>query len=266
MHTSTADAHPDPRSGNMDTTRYTQQFEPRTSMSLYIDSASHLHHDQEKNLVLTCPHCLTVSHITPVAVPHFEDLQLYRPNQVGLVYMCDACHSPIFLRFTVRAYGSSRIELSPQFTEVERARERFNFTYVSEDVERVFREALNCYTHGAFNAFASMSRRTMQAMFGDLGEAGRLRLFDELNAVRDLADIQPDIFAKMKSVLFGAELDPTSPVPLLDGYEAGILLEVAKDLVYEAYVRKGKLQQAILVRRFFLDETGTDVTPLSSAG
>src|SRR5207302_11385076 len=44
MHTSTADAHPDPRSGNMDTTRYTQQFEPRTSMSLYIDSASHLHH------------------------------------------------------------------------------------------------------------------------------------------------------------------------------------------------------------------------------
>ena len=92
MHTSTADAHPDPRSGNMDTTRYTQQFEPRTSMSLYIDSASHLHHDQEKNLVLTCPHCLTVSHITPVAVPRFEDLQLYRPKQVGLVYMCDACH------------------------------------------------------------------------------------------------------------------------------------------------------------------------------
>jgi hypothetical protein len=234
-------------------------------MSLHIDSASHLHHDLEKNLVVTCPHCLAVSHITPTAVPRFDDLQLYRPNQVGVVYLCDNCHSPIFLRFTVRAYGGSRIELSPQFTEVERARERFSFTYVPEDVERMFRDALICYTHAAFNAFASMCRRTMQAMFSDLGEAGRLRLFDELNAVRDLADIQPEIFAKIKSVLFGAELDANSPLPLLDGYEAGILLEVAKDLVYEAYVRKGKLQQAIMVRRFFLDETNPDITPLISS-
>ncbi|HET9762054.1 MAG TPA: hypothetical protein VFR50_00990, partial [Casimicrobiaceae bacterium] len=68
------------------------------------------------------------------------------------------------------------------------------------------------------------------------------------------------------NVLFGAEFDARSALPLLDGYEAGIMLEVVKDLLYEAYVRKGKLQQAIMVRRFFLDETGTDnVTPLTSA-
>ena len=52
-------------------------------MSLYIDSASHLHHDLDKNLVVTCPHCQAVAHITPSAVPRFEDLQLYRPRQVG---------------------------------------------------------------------------------------------------------------------------------------------------------------------------------------
>ena len=75
--------------------------------------------------------------------------------------------------------------------------------------------------------------------------------------VRELASIAPEIFTKMKSVLFGAELDARSALPLLDGYEAGIMLEVVKDLLYEAYVRKGKLQQAIMVRRFFLDETGT---------
>jgi hypothetical protein len=107
-----------------------------------------------------------------------------------------------------------------------------------------------------------MCRRTAQAMFADLGEAGRLRLFDEFNAVRELADIAPEIFAKLKSVLFGAELDARSALPLLDGYEAGIMLEVAKDLLYEAYVRKGKLQQAIMVRRFFLDETNPNIPPL----
>ena len=235
-------------------------------MSLYIDSASRLHHDQEKNLVVTCPHCQAVAHITLSAVPRFEDLQLYRPKQVGLVYLCDACHAPIFLRFTARVYGAQRIELSPQFAEVERAREKFSFTYVPEDVELLFREALICFSQGAYNAFASMCRRSAHAMFADLGEAGKLRLFDELNAVRDLVDIAPELFTKMKSVLFGAELDVRSPLPLLDGYEAGIMLEVVKDLVYEAYVRKGKLQQALMVRRFFLDETGTHhIAPFVSA-
>ena len=235
-------------------------------MSLYIDSASRLHHDQDKNLVVTCPHCQTVAHITPSAVPRFEDLQLYRPKQVGVVYLCDACHAPIFLRFTVRVYGAARIELAPQFTEVERAREKFSFTYIPEEVEALFREALVCFTHDAFNAFASMCRRTAQAMFADLGEAGKLRLFDELNGLRDLTDIAPDLFTRMRNVLFGAELDVRASLPMLDGYQAGIMLEVMKDLLYEAYVRKGRLQQAIMVRHFFLDETGSHkVRPLQSA-
>lgn len=233
---------------------------------MYIDSASHLHHDLDQNLVVTCPHCQTVAHLTACAVPRFEDLQLYRPRQVGLVYLCDACHMPIFLRFTVRVYGASRIELSPQFTEVERAREKFSFTYIPEDVELLFREALTSYSHGAFNAFASMCRRAMQAMFTDLGEAGKLRMFDELNAVRELANLEPDIFNKVKNVLFGAELDARSALPLVDGYEAGIMLEAVKDLLYEAYVRKGKLQQAIMVRRFFLDETGSHLAPFVPTG
>jgi hypothetical protein len=236
------------------------------AMSLYIDSASRLHHDQGQNLVVTCPHCQTVAHITPSAVPRFEDLQLYRPKQAGVVYLCDACHAPIFLRFTVRVYGAARIELSPQFTEVERAREKFSFTYIPEEVEALFREALVCFTHDAFNAFASMCRRTAHAMFADLGEAGKLRLFDELNGLRELTDIAPELYTRMRNVLFGAELDARAAVPLLDGYQAGIMLEVMKDLLYEAYIRKGRLQQAIMVRHFFLDETGSHkVTPLQSA-
>jgi len=72
----------------------------------------------------------------------------------------------------------------------------------------------------------------------------------------------------MKSVLFGAELETPTDLPLLDGYEAGIMLEVVKDLIYEGYVRKGKLQQAIMVRRFFLDENQTHnaLAPFASAG
>ena len=49
----------------------------------------------------------------------------------------------------------------------------------------------------------------------------------------------------------------------LDARYAGILLEVMKDLLYQAYVRRGKLQQAMMVRRFFVEENArSKVTPL----
>ena len=231
-------------------------------MSVNIDSSGRLNHDQEQNLALTCPHCQVVSHITPVAIPRFADLQSHKPKQIGIVYMCDSCHAPIFLRFVVRMYGANRIELAPQFIEVERAKEKFTFMYLPEEVELLFKEALLCYTTGAFNAFASMCRRTAQAAFQELGEGGKLRLFDELNEVRQLVDIAPETFVKLKSILFGTESDPRPQPPLLDSYEAGLALEVVKDLLYEAFVRKGKLQQAVMVRRFFLDETATNITAL----
>jgi hypothetical protein len=233
-------------------------------MSVYIDLASRLNHDQAENLAVTCPHCQVVSHITPVAVPRFEDLAVHKPRQVGVVYLCDNCHAPIFLRFTVRGYGPARIELAPQFTEVERARERFTYTDLPEEVEVLFREALLCFSSAAYNAFASMCRRTAQAAFADLGEPGKMRLFDELNNVRDLAGIATEPFNKLRTMLFGNETDPRPNMPLLDSYEAGIALEVVKDLLYEAYVRKGKLQQAMMVRRFFLDETASNLTSLAN--
>jgi len=215
-------------------------------------------------LAVTCPHCEVVSHITPSAVPRFEDLQAHRPKQIGVVYRCDACGSPVFTRFMVRMYGPSRVELAPQFTEVERAREKFSFTYLPAEVESLFKEALACFSAGAFNAFASMCRRAAQAVFIDLGEGGKLRLFDELNTTRDLAGLSAETYGKLKALLFGTEVDPRPNPPLLDSYEAGIVLEVMKDVLYEAYVRKGKLRQAILVRRFFLDETAANLSPVSS--
>lgn len=223
-------------------------------MSVYIDSGDRLHHDQAATLALTCPHCLVVSHITPQAVPRFAELNAVRPRQIGLVYRCDSCNSPIFLRHVVRNYTPARIELSPQFIEIERPKEKFSYTYLPEQIEVMFREALSCYSNGALNAFVSMCRRTMQAVFALSGESGRLRVFDELSDVRDMAEIDADSFSAIKRVIFGTDADPPPGLPTLDDDQCGLLLEVMKDLLYQTYVRKGHLQQAMVVRRFFSDE------------
>ena len=234
-------------------------------MSVYVDASGRLHHDQERSLALMCPHCQVYTHITAVSVPQFSELVASRPNHVGVVYRCDSCSAPIFLKFAVKMYAANRVELANTFVELERAKEKFNFTYLPEEVERLFREALGCYTAGYFNAFASMCRRTTQAAFQDLGDNGRLRIFEHVHEARELAEIDSETFAVVKKVLFGADTDPAPQLPEPNPSESGVMLELVKDMLYEAYVRKGKLQQAMMVRRFFAEETLDKITPIGRA-
>lgn len=223
-------------------------------MSVMIDSSGRLHHDQDRGLALRCPHCNVLAHITPVSVPDFNQVQLHKPSHVGIVYRCESCNSPIFLKFPVKLYAGSRIELSPSFVELERPREKFGFTYLPEDVELLFKEALACFSSGCFIAFAAMSRRTAQAAFADLGESAKLRLYDEVSAIRHMAEIEEATFAGVRKTIFGSDAEPQPNLPTLDAYEAGVLLEVMKDMLYQAYVRRGRLQQALMVRRHFSED------------
>ena len=234
-------------------------------MSVFVDANSRLHHDQERSLALNCPHCQVFSHITAVSVPQYAELVAARPSHVGVVYRCDSCNAPIFLRFAVKMYAANRVELANNFVELERAREKFNFTYLPEECEKLFREALACYSSGHFNAFGSMCRRAAQSLFNDLGENGRLRIYNQISEARDMAEIDNEIFNVVKKVLFGNDTDPWPSMPDLGAYEAGVLLELVKDMLYQAYVRKGKLQQAMMVRRFFAEETLDKITPIGRA-
>lgn len=231
-------------------------------MPIHIDSNGTLHHDQAHNFALSCPHCQVLSHLTPVSVPQYAQLVAFKPNHVGIVYRCDSCNAPVFLKYPVKMYGASRIELATNFTELERATEKFNFTYLPEDAETLFREALGCFTAGCWNAFASMCRRTAQAVFADLGDNGKLKMFDQLNDVREMAELDQDTFNVIRKVLFGTDAEPRPNMPPVDAYVAGVLLEVMKDLLYQSYVRKGRLQQAMTVRRYFAAEQESKVTPL----
>ena len=218
-------------------------------MGAFIDTSGQLLHDRSETLALTCPHCQVLSHITPIAVPSFNELTIHRPKAVGVVYRCDACFAAIFLRFPVKIYGPQRIELGAQVQEVERLEERFSFTHLPDDVALLFREALSCFTHNEFNAFAAMCQRTMQAAFARMSEGNRLWVQDQLTEARKLADIDDATFGEIKRIINGTD------VPLIDQTVAGALIEIMKDLLYQVYVRRGRLQQAMSVRRFFSEES-----------
>ena len=125
-------------------------------------------------------------------------------------------------------------------------------SWLAQSMAAIFREALACYSNNNFNAFASMCRRAASSSFSAMGENGKLRAFDEVMIAQDIAEVSDDNFEPIKQVIFdsGQEED----LPLLNRAQAGILLEVLKDMFYQCFVRRGKLSRAIKVRRFFVQE------------
>ena len=223
-------------------------------MHVLIDSTGTMYFGDERETARNCPRCHAFSRMTPHAVPTFDELLLQKPKIVGVALRCNACNSPVFLRYAARTFASNRVELSPQAFDVERPIEKFSFNYVPESVETFFREALICYSHGQLQAFTSMCRRAAGAAFVDLGNSTKLRLFDSLSDVREMAEIDEDTFTVVMRVIFTGQTDSQIDPPFVDAYQAAVLLEVMKDFLYQAYVRKGRLQHAMKVRRFFVQE------------
>lgn len=213
----------------------------------YLDSQNRLHRE---SVTAECPHCGTVAHLSLLACPSFTRLRTDRPPRVGIVLQCDACRTPLFVRYRVRAWHDDRVEFHPHPEEMERAPERFGYVHLPEKVAAVFREGLACYSAGLLQAFAVMCRATTQTIVEDLGERSRLRIFDQVAEVRTMTDMDDATFNAIRRVLFEGEPAKGQPAQALNRVQAAVLLETMKDLLYQTYVRRAKLQQALRLRHF----------------
>jgi DNA-directed RNA polymerase subunit RPC12/RpoP len=221
-------------------------------MAIIIERNQGLRQQTGEQFGLECPYCGVYAHMTPQSVPDTAALVKDKPKHVGLVYQCDSCSAPVFLRFAVKEYKEDGIELYRNFIELERPKEKFSFSYLPEQTEILFREALSCYSNNNFNAFASMCRRAAASSFPAMGDGGKLKAFDDVMEAQDIAEIDDNNFASIKTILFDATEE--EELPILNHAQAGVLLEVLKDMMYQCFVRRGKLTRAIKVRQFFVQE------------
>jgi hypothetical protein len=123
-------------------------------MTHVLDRVQGLLAEGGEQIGLECPYCGVYAHMSPQSVPYVNDLLQDQPQHVGLVFKCDACKAPVFLRFAVRNYSADRVELFRNFVELERPKERFSYSYLPKHTEVLFREALACFSGNSFNAFA----------------------------------------------------------------------------------------------------------------
>ena len=205
----------------------------------------------DKHYALKCPHCGVQSNITAISMPKYEYAFRFRPPRLGIVYRCDSCNAPIFLRFRVQDYDSGRniILIADQYEEIERPKETFDFKYLPVPVAEDFKEALTCYSNACFNAFAAMCRRCIQSVSTELGTPGKDRVLAQLKEIRETASLDDETFAILEQVIISGHDGAHPHLPKLSPERAAILLELMKDVLYQLFVRKAKIQESIELRK-----------------
>lgn len=204
----------------------------------------------DKHYALKCPHCGVQSNISAISIPRYEFVVRFKPSKVGIVYRCDSCGAPIFLRFAIQHdFGNNRFIIHEEFEEIERAQETFEFKYLPEEVAADFRESLICYSSGAYNGFAAMCRRTVQSVSSNLGAQGGDKVLSQLKDLKEMAQIDDETFGVLKQIVIDGHDGAHPHLPRLNSARAAVLLELMKDVLYQLYVRRGKLQEAMALRQ-----------------
>lgn len=225
-------------------------------MAIYVKKDNTF--EQAEPLSRECPHCGAHAQLIPISTPSFEAIRSAKPRQVGIAFRCAACNEPRFGRAAVRVIEGMRIELSSNVIEIERSQQRFPYSYLPPAVERIFKEALQCYSADCYNAFASMCRRTVQTAVADLGANARLKWFELYKEVVEITELDESTAQVLENVLFTTD----GPVPEIGADQAAVLVEMIKDMAYQCYVRTAKLRAALKMRRYFAEEQTDKITPI----
>jgi hypothetical protein len=210
------------------------------------DNPNYIH---DKHFTIKCPYCLKITGLSAISTPRYELLKRYHPPKVGIAYKCDACLEPIFLKFKAEYdFGNLKVTISEKFETVENAIEEYEYEYLPEEVQSDFREALKCFSYGCFNAFAAMCRRTVQSMASELGAKGKDKVKMQIIELKEMNAIDEESFDLLLQIIIDGHDGAHPHLPNVSLERAQILLELMKDVLYQIFIRKAKLEKAAKLR------------------
>lgn len=212
----------------------------------------------DRHYSIQCTQCHRESNITAISIPRFELLRRFQPEFIGIVYQCDACLVPTFVKFKVTKYDVGNFKIhydddGPIF--IDRAIEAFEYEYLPGRVRQDFQEGTLCYSVAAFNAFSSMCRRTIQSMSANLGAKGKDRVKNQLDELKKLGVVDDDTLEILNQIIIAGHDGAHPHLPDIEQDRAAILLQLMKDILYQIYIRKAKLEEVARLRQDQIDST-----------
>ena len=216
-------------------------------MVFQIGPNNSLQYIADKPFSTTCPHCNAFSGLSLVSAPRYEYMQRFKSEWVGFVFRCDACNQPVFLKSRVVSLGSP-VSLDETMVEIERSEESFELQYLPTEVADDFKEALTCYSNSCWNAFAAMTRRTLQSTATHLGSEGSTKVQQQLENLRKMGVVEDEGFEQLKAIMLAGHDGAHPHLPKLSAERAAVLLELAKDALYQLFVRKARIEESVRLR------------------
>ena len=131
---------------------------------------------------------------------------------------------------------------------------REGYQHLPEPVARDFKEALTCYSNLCPNATAAMCRRTIQSAAESLGVTGTDKVNSQILDIKVLAGIDDDTFVGLKQAMIAGHDGAHPHLPVVTQQRAAILVEVMKDVLYQLFVRQGKIKEAMKLRQEAIDK------------
>ena len=188
-------------------------------MAFRIDNTNALQHIADKPFSTTCPHCNAFSGLSLVSAPRYEYMQRFESEWVGFVFRCDACNQPVFLKSRVSSLGA--VVLLDEMIEIERSAESFELQHLPPDVADDFKEALTCYSNSCWNAFAAMTRRTLQSTATHLGTESSTKVQQQLEDLRQMGVVEDEEgFKQLKAIMLAGHDGAHPHLPKLSAERA----------------------------------------------
>jgi hypothetical protein len=198
-----------------------------------------------------CPHCKTGTRFT-ITVSPTERLFQDQAKELIAGYSCDLCLRAVPIRWTIQSFnGSQPTVVQPEM--VLPTRESFDFSHVPQEVEKEIREGLDCLSVGAYNGFAGLCRRTIQAICTNLGADSSTKVKAQIEEMVTLTGLDKEWKELALQIMFAGHDGSHPHLPDINADRAAILLSLVRDLAYQLYTRPGKVREAALVRRAAID-------------
>lgn len=196
-----------------------------------------------------CPHCKAYAHFTLITYSNYKTNNDY----AGSIYCCSACSGIIFIKWRIAGRPSQdTISVdSPEYSHLNIP--DADLKYVPEDIKKEYSEALKCYGISCYNAFASMCRRTIQAIFMEKGIEGTSKITKQFESFKE-ENNDPDVLSIIDELIKTGNDGAHPQLPEVSSDRAELLLNLMNDTLDQIYNRPGRLKDSKLLREKAINE------------
>jgi len=203
-----------------------------------------------------CPHCKQGARYTATTQPIVPVLHNDKIKAFVASYACELCLGPIPIRWTVAGWKDAN---NPQLGDpsvVMPSIASFDFEHVPELVRREIEESLACLGVGAFNGFAAVCRRAIQAICTDLGTAATSKVKDQIKDMIQITGLGSEWEELAIQIMLSGHDGAHPHLPEVGSDRAAVLLSLMQDLTYQLYTRPGKVKAAAALRAKAIQNDG----------